>query len=378
MSLAQRAIAGVQRRLRPYANGRFRRAALEVASDAEHLRQSVRQHVEPVDAPLLLISQAPRSGGTLLGQLFDGHPEILSHPAQLHNVKRAWPTFEAAAGAAAWFDQLFEQRTVEKAREGYRRGRNDEAHPFLFFAAAQRDVFLDLLADQRAPTDRAIFDAYMGSYFAAWLNHRAMPGPKRFVSAFVSQMATEARNVEGLFRVYPDGYLLQILRPPESWYASMLRVHQSQEGRKFSDEERVANVGEVTDFWSRSAEAVERNRKAFGERVIVLDFETLVADTEATMRGICSVTGLPYDEALTLPTFNGVPLLSNTSFEPVKGEVDRRVLDRRHELLEEEVAYLRGAPTELYERVRDLALAPTRLAAQEEPVVPSKGAAGDG
>ena len=32
-------------------------------------------HVVPVREPLVLISQIQRSGGTLLSQLFDGHPE---------------------------------------------------------------------------------------------------------------------------------------------------------------------------------------------------------------------------------------------------------------------------------------------------------------
>ena len=30
-----------------------------------------------VNVPLVLISQVQRSGGTLLSQLFDGHPEVL-------------------------------------------------------------------------------------------------------------------------------------------------------------------------------------------------------------------------------------------------------------------------------------------------------------
>jgi hypothetical protein len=36
-----------------------------------------------LDAPLVLISQAQRSGGTLLSQLFDSHPAIAAHPHEL-------------------------------------------------------------------------------------------------------------------------------------------------------------------------------------------------------------------------------------------------------------------------------------------------------
>ena len=41
------------------------------------------RHAPPVHEPMLLISQVQRSGGTLLAQLFDGHPECLAHPYEL-------------------------------------------------------------------------------------------------------------------------------------------------------------------------------------------------------------------------------------------------------------------------------------------------------
>jgi hypothetical protein len=41
--------------------------------------------VQRVDRPLVVISQAQRSGGTLMSQIFDGHPEChveeIGHPS---------------------------------------------------------------------------------------------------------------------------------------------------------------------------------------------------------------------------------------------------------------------------------------------------------
>jgi hypothetical protein len=37
-----------------------------------------------IDAPLFLVSQIPRSGGSMLAQLFDGHPQVYAHPAEIH------------------------------------------------------------------------------------------------------------------------------------------------------------------------------------------------------------------------------------------------------------------------------------------------------
>ena len=41
------------------------------------------EHLVPVTDPLVLVSQIQRSGGTLLSQLFDGHPECHAHPHEL-------------------------------------------------------------------------------------------------------------------------------------------------------------------------------------------------------------------------------------------------------------------------------------------------------
>ena len=51
--------------------------------------------------PLVMISQAPRSGGTLLAQLFDGHPDLLVFPHELKwggQIKHAWPKVDPADG----------------------------------------------------------------------------------------------------------------------------------------------------------------------------------------------------------------------------------------------------------------------------------------
>jgi len=41
-----------------------------------------------INQPLVLISQVKRSGGSLMAQLFDNHPEILAHP---HEFKIGYP-----------------------------------------------------------------------------------------------------------------------------------------------------------------------------------------------------------------------------------------------------------------------------------------------
>ena len=57
------------------------------------------EHVVDVREPLVLISQAKRSGGTLLRQLFDGHPEFHAHGHEL-DIGLAGDLYERAAAVA--------------------------------------------------------------------------------------------------------------------------------------------------------------------------------------------------------------------------------------------------------------------------------------
>ena len=50
------------------------------------LLSAVVHRLVPVDQPLVLITQAPRSGGTLLMRLFDGHPACHAIPHELSTL----------------------------------------------------------------------------------------------------------------------------------------------------------------------------------------------------------------------------------------------------------------------------------------------------
>ena len=82
------------------------------------------RHLVEVREPLALISQVQRSGGSLLSQLFDGHPEIHAHPHELHTgypKKHTWPPLVLDDGPAEWFRLLSEPPAERAFREGYQK-----------------------------------------------------------------------------------------------------------------------------------------------------------------------------------------------------------------------------------------------------------------
>src|SRR5437899_10673014 len=58
------------------------------------------QYLIPVDRPIVLITQVPRSGGSLLMRLFDGHPECHTMAHEFSFYLRDNPRLVPDTGAA--------------------------------------------------------------------------------------------------------------------------------------------------------------------------------------------------------------------------------------------------------------------------------------
>ncbi len=329
--------------------GSDRRAALEEYRELCRVRL---EHVVSVHEPLVLVSQVQRSGGTLLSQLFDGHPECHAHPSEIyigHPRKWEWPPLDLAA-PETWFDVLYESPVELHLREGYvkhKEARLEPGHdvfPFVFLPRLQRAIFDQAAAE--ATTERAILDAYFTSYFNAWLdNQNLYSGPKRAVTGFTPQLGIEPGNAERFFAAYPDGTLLSIVRDPGAWYES---------ARKYR--ERWHELDGALAEWTRSTQAALDAAGEFGDRVLVLTYEQLVLDTEGTMRRVADRVGIDFTSVLLEPTFNGRPVRANSS-ERVQdyGILKERTTAYRASLDADTIARIEELAGGLYEQAEALA-----------------------
>ena len=291
------------------------------------------EHVVQVREPLVLVSQIQRSGGTLLSQLFDGHPECHAHPSEIyigHPKKWNWPTLDLAH-PRRWFAELYERPVELHLRKGYVKEKElrdepgQEVYPFLFLPALQRRIFDACVEASPPATQRDVLDCYFTSYFNAWLdNQNLYTGPKRIVTGFTPRLAMEEANVERLFSAYPDGTLISVVRDPRGWYASA----STYRSRQYDD------VAEAVGLWAQSTEAALAARTRFGDRVLILTYEQLVLETEATMRRVAERIGISMSHVLLAPTFNGRPVRANSSegaashgIVAVRAKAHRDVLD---------------------------------------------------
>ena len=299
-----------------------------------------------LDAPLVLISQAQRSGGTLLSQLFDSHPAIAAHPHELsigHPSDEHWPALDPAEGAEKNFRKLFDIGMLGLMRRGYTKGdRNPEQRHFFLVPRMQYRIFLHLYETVRPSSGRGILDHYFTSYFNAWLNYQGNLEDKRWITGFAPRLAHHEASVAGFFQSYPDGRLIQIIRDPRTWYPSAKQHQKSGHAGRTPED--------ILSTWCLSTESICRNKEAYGDKVIVLRFEDLLGNTERTMRTIAQELGIAYNSLLEEPTFNGETMRANSSFAVDASGIIDAPLKRQNMLDAEEGRLIEQRCMTLYER----------------------------
>jgi len=317
----------------------------ENTSQSNSLGEVYSANVFPVTSPLALISQIQRSGGTLLSQLFDGHPEIHAHPHELkigYPKKHIWPKIDLNDHPQRWLEILFEDKIINHLKDGYKKERKqDEVFPFTFMPAVQRRVFLSYLGSIEQKTLRDVFDGYLTSYFGAWLNNQNTTGKKKFVTAFTARLSMHMDSMEAFFEIYPDGRLISVVRDPKNWFPSAAR----------HDPLKYGDIRRALSLWCESSRAMIRNKDKFGERVCILRFEDLVSNTELVMHHLADFLGIQFDRILLTPTFNRFPIRANTSFNADQHGIVASTLSRYKMLLEEELKIIEKMTEDIYSMI---------------------------
>lgn len=310
----------------------------------------------PIGRNVVLISQIHRSGGTLLSQLLDGHPQIAVYPGDMHIAqgKADWPDLDPTRGAPALFRYLVDGRFIERARTGYSKAKNPtRMHAFDYDVGLHHRIFCDLIEAKRPATQRGVLDCFYHAFFKSWGNRIVSYDGAACISAFCPGLAMNPDSVARYFRDYPDGHLVSIVRDPVSWLASALSKNRGKARKRQYDQFETAIA-----WWRQSAEATLRNKQTYGDRVICIGLDELVRDTPGMMRALCAKIGIDYNAAMTVPTFNSAPIESNSSFDKSIGQVDSGVLTRQPDIDLAQLARLKADCGGLFDALNQVALTP--------------------
>ncbi len=303
--------------------------------------------------PVIYISQLWRSGGTMLSQFFDGVPGVLAFPKELK--------FGVAKDELLCLDEWCDRPAEEVCRAFTRvngvfgdaaRGSYDKASgtplPFRFDLGLFTYLFDRLWSEHPPRVGRDVAGIFFTAFFSAWQDRKPPALAPRYISGFGSFVALLPQNVERFFRYYPDGYLLQIVREPVSWYRS---VKAKPRKAPLATPAKERSVEGAIEIYRQQAATFPVNLRRYPGRCLLLDYDALVAEPGAQMARLCERFGLEYSDIAAKTTFNGHPIGPNTSFRGGK-------VAREDVLSAEEIARLEQEAVPIYEEARRLSALP--------------------
>ncbi len=242
--------------------------------------------------PVIWIFQPPRSGGTMLLRLFDGHPAVHVHPAP---ITFSWPRKPDLQKVQDSFSMA---RFNETGFLKHASNREQKSVPIDFDEIGYRSSFDNI----QVSSSRALFDAAHKACFQNWRNYNYQYEHKKYVMmhSTIWSYTKVARRLTDFFDAYPDGWTIFIARPPADWLASGAKLANS----------KLNDTSAAIEEYITSYTNFLQNRKA---RSVVLEFNSLVSNPTATLTSLCSRIGIPYDNALETTTVNGTPIGANSS-----------------------------------------------------------------
>ncbi len=92
------------------------------------------------------------------------------------------------------------------------------------------------------------------------------------------------RFADQILTAYPQARILHLIRDPRDRYASSRTRWQSMKGL----------AGAATAMWLASIRRAQRNQRKYPDRYLIVRYESLTSQPEATLRRICSFIGEEY------------------------------------------------------------------------------------
>ena len=273
--------------------------------------------IEIIDKDLVLIGQIQRSGGTLLGQLFDDHSELLNYPAELILTEQKSDWSKNLNFSTIEQNQHLKKNIISQNYEKLSKGtvNHKTRNKFIFNPFIEKKIFKSLKTNDL----RSNFNAYFTAFFNAFINYNNNKNnKKKFITAFLPRFIMTDENIDFFFQIYPNGKLINIIRDPRSWLMSA-RKHSSS----------YVDILASLELWKKSCENSLKYKNKYFEKIIFIKFDDLINNTEMTMRKICATIKINFEESLLSPTFNGKFINSNSSFKTVIGKIDKSVLDTK-------------------------------------------------
>jgi hypothetical protein len=301
-------------------------------------------------------------------RLFDGHPECHSFPHEHGgglgklgeglpagaSAKEAWGKLHDPA-LSGWFKKGYpitqRKNSDEKARIRMR---------LLVAPGLQKRIFMESYPEEF--DERAAYGAYNTSYFNAWIDNQNLYGPaKKWVVFFQPRAVLSnagSRYMDRFSALYPEGRIISIVREPQSWFASAQgwAVKEIQKNR--DSRAGKPSVVSAMDAWTSGVSELLQIRNENPELMAIVQFSDLLGDTPGMMGALTEWLGIGTAPRCLFPTFNGLPVVPNTSFKIESTGVVKDPLKRAEGLAEPDRQQIERLTGDLMDQVAKHSLPP--------------------
>lgn len=242
-----------------------------------------------------------RSGTTLLQNLLDGHPQLLSLPSEgtyfssFAYVARRSPTDgDLNRFAAEWISRCVDPNFAPH----FRLGASDEKRaPAVDFARALfgwHEALRSHVSPELAPL-LALVAAFRST---------AMPASQP--QAWVEKTPRNERHV-ARFAYFGAARFIQLVRDPRAVLASLDRAYRTAAPGSFDAAATARAIGE-------SLRLAAKNARLLGDRYLVVRYEDLVERPGVQAEHVRQFLGIAADATLLVPTAGGHRVAANSSF----------------------------------------------------------------
>lgn len=273
-----------------------------------------KKKIDYINQNLIIISQIQRSGGTLLTQLFDNHSTLYSYPSELMVTSPKFNWRKDFCFSTVKINEHLRECFIKKnySKLSINKPKTKTESPFYFNPFIERKIYKSYEKYIKKNDIRSKFNSYFTAFFNSFTNYNNLNTKKKYITAFIPRFIMSKYNVELFFKIYPKGYLISIIRDPETWLMSALK-HAP---------EKYKDIKLTLDLWSQCLENSLELKKRYREKVILIKFSDLLMYPEKTLKKICLIINIDYEKQLIMPTFNGQEIDSNSSHKTVKNIID--------------------------------------------------------
>ena len=254
---------------------------------------------------LIMISAMYENGGNTTHRLLDGHPELFVYPFEsqlgtslsnhfiqtLVPFRYCWPEFPIEGNVHDDYELFYDEEMKALLRTPYRSKFKDAG--LELDEKERKELFVAALKD-KPRTRTNLVAAFFEATFKSWKNLQTSGKEK----AFVGYSPVIALDAEKIFKDFPQGHIIHVVRNPYSGYADTKK-------RPFP-----LSLKKYIWTWNIVQHMALTFAESYPKNFHIIRFEDIIQNPRERLASLCEKMSIGDSETLAYPSWNGKQLAS--------------------------------------------------------------------